>query len=101
IWQAHLASERDRRAERVAARVPAYEKLAKDRCGVLMLAGQSVATAFVGTAAACLVLAEPLRALHDGACFEITSYSLRNPAAATVVELELTADRLPRYQQVR
>jgi hypothetical protein len=101
IWPGHLAGARDRRAEQVAARVPAYEKLAKDRCGALMLAGQSVATAFVGTAAACLVLAEPLRALHDGACLEITSYSLRNPTTATAVELELSADRLPRYQQVR
>lgn len=101
IWPPHLAGARDRRAQQVAARVPAYEKLAKDPCGVLTLAGQSVATAFVGTAAACLVLAEPLRALHDGACFEITSYSLRNPAAVTAVELDLTADRLPRYQEVR
>ena len=38
-----------------------------------------VGTAFVGAAASALVLAEELRALHDGPRFEVVSWSLRSP----------------------
>lgn len=49
------------------------------RCGVVEIAGRTVGAAFVGAAASALVLAEELRALHDGPRFEVVSWSLRSP----------------------
>ena len=43
------------------------------------IAGRTVGAAFVGAAASALVLAEELRALHDGPRFEVVSWSLRSP----------------------
>lgn len=48
-------------------------------CGVVEIAGRTVGAAFVGAAASALVLAEELRALHDGSRFEVVSWSLRSP----------------------
>lgn len=49
------------------------------RCGVVEVAGRTVGAAFVGATASTLVVAEELRALHDGPRFEVISLSLRSP----------------------
>ncbi len=83
IW----AAQTDSHAERLL-RLPAYQAMIEQRsrdagisrevagCGLIELAGRTVGAAFVGTAAATLAVAEPLRLLHDGASFETISLSL-------------------------
>ena len=46
-------------------------------CGVVQLAGVAVGAAFVGCAAAALVLSEVLRMLHDGPRYQVVDLSLR------------------------
>lgn len=55
------------------------------RCGIVEVAGQSVAAAFVGAATACMVLAEPLRMFSNGPRYEIVDWSLRSGGTAEVV----------------
>jgi len=50
-----------------------------DQCGVVMLAGQAVAAAFVGTIAACFAVAEPLRRIADGPSLDALTLSLDLP----------------------
>jgi hypothetical protein len=83
IWPAEARAGGPRRA---GANV--YEALARetgDRCGVELLAGRTVATAFVGVAAACWMLGGLLRELHGGAALELVDLSLRDPAAVTAI----------------
>jgi hypothetical protein len=47
-----------------------------DQCGVVMLAGQAVAAAFVGMTAACLAVSEPLRRLQGSVGLDALSVSL-------------------------
>lgn len=66
----------------------AYEKLhadSGDRCGVLQLAGRSVATPFTGAAAGALVIGEVLRLCHGGPRVEYTALHLARPGERTVV----------------
>lgn len=49
------------------------------RCGVLQMAGRTVAASFVGIVAGCLVLAEALRYLCGGPRYQVVSISLRSP----------------------
>ena len=70
---------------------PAYRELARElaattdlgageiECGVIDLAGRSAGAAFVGCAAAALVVAEALRALAGGPRYEVLGWSLRRP----------------------
>jgi hypothetical protein len=61
---------------------PAFLSLTKsttDQCGMVMLANQAVAAAFVGMVAACLAVSEPLRRLHGGAGIDVVSLSLGLP----------------------
>jgi hypothetical protein len=61
---------------------PAFQDLEHrtgDRCGVLELAGRSVATTFVGVMAACLVVSEPIRRLHGGSAIASLSLDLKDP----------------------
>lgn len=89
------------RSQRQAAAPPAaYRELgdalrrSSDRdegeiqCGLLRIVGQSVGAAFVGCAAATLVLAEPLRMLHGGSRYQVVSLSLRTPEYTAAVENE-------------
>jgi hypothetical protein len=76
----------------------ALEALTGDRCGIERLAGRTVATAFVGVAAACWVVGGLLRELHGGRALELVDFSLRNPSDGTV--LEAPAARPPRVQTV-
>lgn len=76
----------------------ALEAETGDRCGVERLAGRSVATAFVGTAAACWVIGGLLRELHGGPALSLVDYSLRDPSR--VVAFEATGARPPRVGTV-
>jgi len=57
---------RNVRAQELADRNVAYQALAVDDCGRLLLAGQSIAVPFVGAMAACVVVAEVLKSLNGG-----------------------------------
>ncbi len=87
---------REPRPRTVPVDQPAYESevskavdagMSEDdaRCGILEVAGQSVAAAFVGAATACLVLAEPLRMLSNGPRYEVVDWSLRSGGVAEVI----------------
>ena len=56
------------------------EFLDAERCGHVDLARKSVAVPFVGAAAAALVVAETLRALHDGERYASLAWRLTKPA---------------------
>jgi hypothetical protein len=92
------------REERSAAllELPAYRALAAqsgDRCGVELLAGQSVATAFVGVVASGFVVGSVLRELHGGSSFNLIDHSLRSPGAGTYLEMP-EPRRAPRYGNI-
>jgi hypothetical protein len=55
------------------------------RCGMLDIAGVTVGAAFVGTFASTLVVADILRALHDGADYSVIAVDLRSPAGMRAV----------------
>ena len=59
----------------------AYKRLAHERndlCGMTQLASRAVATPFVGTLAATLVLSEVIRPLHGGLVFPTLDLQLKN-----------------------
>jgi hypothetical protein len=56
-----------------------------DGCGVLRLAGRSIATPFTGAAAGALVIGELLRLCHGGVRAEFTALHLARPEERTVV----------------
>jgi hypothetical protein len=92
---------RPKSAESLVERSAGYQRLVDesgDRCGVLEIAGVSVATAFVGCAAAALSVAEVCRALAGGPRYEIVDLSLRNAARVRVVEM---ADATPFRRSLR
>jgi hypothetical protein len=76
IW---LAAARSRPARPLGAAYAALEAETGDRCGVELLAGRTVATAFVGVTAACWVIGGLLRELHGGPRFSLVDHSLRDP----------------------
>jgi len=81
IWPTERAQ-----AERVlGGAYAALEAESGDRCGVEMLAGRTVATSFVGVAAACFVIGGLLRELHGGEALELIDLSLRDPQQITVL----------------
>jgi hypothetical protein len=81
IWPAGRAQ-----AERVlGGAYAALEAESGDRCGVEMLASRTVATSFVGVAAACFVIGGLLRELHGGEALELVDLSLRDPQRITVL----------------
>lgn len=58
-----------------------YKRLAQesgDLCGVTLLASRAVATPFVGTLAAALVLAEVIRPLHGGGIHAALDFHMKN-----------------------
>ncbi len=67
----------------------AYQRLLQnqelDRCGVTLLAGKAVGAPFVGSVAACLVLSEVLRLLHDGPLHHVLELDLQSVEQRTVV----------------
>lgn len=93
LWPASAppASSVGRGAQAYAA----LEAQTGDRCGVELLAGRTVATSFVGSAAACLVIGSVVRELHGGRAFGLIDYSLRDPARVVAIEANVRASRLP------
>ncbi|MGE3795255.1 MAG: hypothetical protein AB7I38_15180 [Dehalococcoidia bacterium] len=71
--------------ERRAAAYDRLEQETRDQCGVELLAGRAVGTAFVGVTAACWVIGGVLRELHGGPRIELVGHSLRDPAEVVVV----------------
>jgi hypothetical protein len=53
-------------------------------CGLVEIAGTTVAASFVGVVAAAVTLSEPLRLLHGGMSCQVFAYSLRSPALVEV-----------------
>ena len=93
---------------------PAYRDLARRlagttgrtsgeiECGVIDLAGRSVGAAFVGCAAAALVVAEALRALAGGPRYEVLGWSLRRPGRPQAAFNERASDFLnPGFARAR
>lgn len=73
------------RHERMARENPGYLGLGSDECGRRDLAGQSVAVPFVGTSAACLVIAEALRLFHDGPAYLDLKLGLGEPGKTSAL----------------
>ena len=96
LWPAQAPPPRQPVAARGA--YAALERQTGDRCGVELLAGRTVATAFVGMTAACFVLGGILRELHGGAALELVDVSLRDPRAITTVAAPV--ERPPRVAVV-
>lgn len=67
----------------------AYQRLLQnrelDRCGLTLLAGKAVGAPFVGSVAACLVLSEVLRLLHDGPLHHVLELDLQSVEQRTAV----------------
>ena len=83
VWPADAGGHAHRGADGAAYAALAQET--GDRCGVEMLAGRTVATAFVGVAAACWTIGSLLRELHGGERYELVDVDLRDPGAVTAV----------------
>jgi hypothetical protein len=84
IWSADAPATAGAAAIHGAAYM-ALEAATKDRCGVEQLAGRTVATAFVGTTAACWVIGGLLRELHGGQALALVDYTLRDPGRIVTV----------------
>lgn len=70
------------------ARKQAYQHLhaaSGDGCGVLRLAGRSIATPFTGATAGALAVGELLRLCHGGARVEFTAVHLARPSENTII----------------
>lgn len=70
------------------ARKQAYQHLhaaSGDGCGVLRLAGRSIATPFTGAAAGALAVGELLRLCHGGPRVEYTAVHLARPDESTII----------------
>ena len=61
-----------------------YAATGDDECGRIRLAGQSIAVPFVGTAAACFVLAEAIRLFHRGPAYSVVKLRMTAPAKLRV-----------------
>jgi hypothetical protein len=85
LWKA-----RPRGAQGLVDSNDAYRRMVEesgDECGVLDIAGASVATAFVGCTAAALAVAEVCRAVAGGPQYEVIDLSLKNPGRVRVAEI--------------
>lgn len=69
VWpleSSEIAASREARKRQHGTTNAAYGVLGADECGRLQLAGKSVAVPYVGAVAACVVLAEMLKAVNGG-----------------------------------
>ncbi|MGC1728436.1 MAG: hypothetical protein WA747_03535 [Steroidobacteraceae bacterium] len=87
-------SLRKARAQELANRNAAYQALAVDDCGRLLLAGESIAVPFVGAIAACVVVAEALKSLNGGPTYYDLTLRLGSMASEGVPGL-LAHERAP------
>ena len=79
----------------IAEQVEAGVDPSAARCGMLDIAGVTVGAAFVGTFASTLVVADILRALHDGASYSVIAVDLRNPGGIRAVRNSSPGDFVP------
>ncbi|MGO8870632.1 MAG: hypothetical protein ACLQPH_04385 [Acidimicrobiales bacterium] len=79
----------------IAEQVEAGVEPSAARCGMLDIAGITVGAAFVGTFASTLVVADVLRALHDGASYSVIAVDLRNPGGIRAVRNSSPGDFVP------
>lgn len=89
-----------------ARRAAAYDRLEQetgDQCGVELLAGRAVGTAFVGVVAACWGIGGVLREIHGGRRIELVRYSLRDPAEVIAIADEASGGtiRVPTCPVIR
>lgn len=92
IWPLVSAQEREKAnvdIEATAAANAGYRRLKRGACGLVELAGKSVAVPFVGMTSATLVLADVLRVLHDGG--KIENLKLRLGSVADGVDVAWSA----------
>lgn len=71
--------------ERMARENPGYLAMDDDECGRALLAGKAVGVPFVGTTAACFVVAEAVRLVHGGPAYSDMKINLGNPFARSVI----------------
>lgn len=93
VWPLISTQEREEAnaaIEAAAAANAGYRKLNRGACGLIELAGKSVAVPFVGMTAATLVLADVLRVLHDGG--KIENFKLRLGSVADGVDVVWSAN---------
>ena len=88
IWPLVSGQEQEKANTAIEAAAKAnagYRRLKRGACGLIELAGKSVAVPFVGMTAATLVLADALRVLHDGG--KIENLKLRLGSVADGVDV--------------
>jgi hypothetical protein len=71
------------------------------RCGLLDVAGVTIGAAFVGSAAACLVVGDLLRQLHGGSPFSVVHVDLRHPENLMAVPNRAPGEATPAYTSAR
>lgn len=76
-------------------RIEAGESAGDARCGMLEFAGITVAAAFVGSVASALVLADPLRVLHEGNDYAVIGLDLRSPSDIQRAPNPASGDYIP------
>lgn len=74
-----------------ARNMPAYSDVEDDECGIVELAGRSVAASFVGAAAGALAVAEAVRSLRGDHRHEVVSASLHDLRGTNAVVTEQPA----------
>lgn len=107
LWPDISPLEEDAEGERrtrIARDSTAYADLECDECGRFELAGKSVAVPFLGTTAACFVLAEAVRLFHDGPAYANLKLRLaipgEMPATSTGIYTVQDVAQIP-YAQVK
>ena len=71
------------------------------RCGLLDIAGVTIGAAFVGSVAACIVVADLLRQLHGGSPFSVVHVDLRHPENLVAVPNRAPGEATPAYTLAR
>lgn len=100
IWKVESKDEQDARKVQREKRVnanAAYQDIEADECGRLLLAGKSIAIPFVGAMAASIVLAEMLKTINGGPCFQTSRCVCARPAWSSGI----CASRLTRFADWR
>jgi hypothetical protein len=89
IWPTVYSQENsNQRAIKLANENQVYQSFRdKNKCGHIELAGKAVAVPFVGATASSLVIAETLRAMHDGERYENIELRLECPSMITARRL--------------
>lgn len=98
LWPLEDRAARETRAARQKQRTssnPAYDDIAADECGKLLVADKAVAVPFVGAVAATFVLAEVLRATNGGPVFSDCRVRICSMTGAPLAARLTAAEALP------